>query len=127
MVKGIGVDIIEIQRIRDSIAKSDTLFIEKVFTDGEIAYCRSKHDSAQHYAARFAAKEAVSKALATGWTGAFRWKDVEITNDLLGRPEVTLHGELKETLGSATVLVSLSHSLTHVVAMAIIEDRNSCA
>ncbi len=126
MVKGIGVDIIEIQRIRESIASSDRLFIEKVFTDGEIAYCQGKHDAAQHFAARFAAKEAVSKALATGWTGAFRWKDVEVSNDLLGRPEVTLHGALKETLGDATVLISLSHSLTHVVAMAIIEDRNPC-
>ena len=127
MVKGIGVDIIEIQRVRESIAKTDKLFIEKVFTEGEVAYCVGKHDAAQHFAARFAAKEAVSKALSTGWTGSFRWKDVEISNDLLGRPEVTLHGQLKETLGTATVLISLSHSLTHVVAMAIIEDRTPCA
>jgi len=122
MVKGIGVDILEIQRIRESIDRTGDHFLDKVFTETEIAYCTAKHDAAQHFAARFAAKEAVSKALATGWTGAFRWKDVEVTNDLLGRPEVTLHGQLRETIGTATVLVSLSHSLTHVVAVAIIED-----
>ncbi len=126
MIKGIGVDIIEIQRIRESITSLDRHFIDKVFTEAEIAYCTAKHDAAQHFAARFAAKEAVSKALATGWSGSFRWKDVEVTNDLLGRPEVLLHGKLRDTLGNATVLVSLSHSQTHVVAMAIIEDTRPC-
>jgi holo-[acyl-carrier protein] synthase len=126
MIKGIGVDIIEIQRVRDSIARTQGLFVEKVFTEGEIAYCQSKQDAAQHFAARFAAKEAVSKALSTGWTGAFRWKDVEVTNDALGRPEVSFHGELKQQVGDAAVMLSLSHSLTHVVAMAVIEDRTPC-
>ncbi len=126
MVRGIGVDIIEIERVRESIAKTGRHFIDKVFTDAEIAYCTGKRDSTQHFAARFAAKEAVSKALATGWSGSFRWKDVEVTNDLLGRPEVSLYGQLKETVGNATVLVSLSHSLTHVVAMVIIEDTAPC-
>ncbi|MGA9120900.1 MAG: holo-ACP synthase [Bacteroidota bacterium] len=126
MVKGIGVDIIEIERVRESIARTGGHFVEKVFTDGEVAYCSGKQDAAQHFAARFAAKEAVSKALATGWSGAFRWKDVEVTNDALGRPEVRLHGKLKDQLGKATVFLSLSHSLTHVVAMAVIEDRAPC-
>ncbi len=126
MVKGIGVDIIEIQRIRESIEKTNHRFVKKVFTAAEVDYCMAKHDPAQHFAARFAAKEAVSKALATGWSGEFRWKDVEVTNDLLGRPEITLYGKLRTAVGRAKILVSLSHSMTHVVAMAIIEDPAPC-
>ncbi len=72
---------------------------------------------------RFAAKEAVSKALATGWRGDFAWKDVEIMNDTLGQPHVTLYGKLKESLAGASVFVSLSHSRSHVVAMVVIEGK----
>ncbi len=125
MIKGIGVDIIEIERIKASMEKDGGRFTAKVFTDAEIAYCSSKQNAAQHYAARFAAKEAVSKALSTGWSGAFRWKDVEITNDASGRPKVTLSGALGINLKGSAVMVSLSHSETHVVAMAVIEDQSS--
>ena len=86
-----------------------TRFLEKVFTAEEIAYCNASRIRHQHFAARFAAKEAVSKALATGWAGEFRWKDVEVTNDPSGRPGVTLHGRLREQLGRGIILLSLSH------------------
>ena len=122
MVRGIGVDIIEIERIRRSINDSGERFLQKIFTPKEIAYCSGKADKFQHFAARFAAKEAVSKALATGWSGDFLWKDVEVMNEASGAPRVTLHGRLRERLSSAMVLVSLSHSDTHVVAMALIQD-----
>jgi holo-[acyl-carrier protein] synthase len=121
VIAGLGVDIIEIDRIRRNIAASGDSFLRKLFTDGEIAYCSARHNAAQHFAARFAAKEAVSKAMATGWAGEFAWKDVEIANEESGRPVVTLHGPLRETLAGAVVHVSLSHSETHVVAVAVIE------
>lgn len=121
MVNGIGVDILEIERIQHSIDQLGNNFLERIFTTEEIRYCQSKHNAGQHFAARFAAKEAVSKALATGWRGDFAWKDVEIMNDALGQPHVTLYGKLKETLAGASIFVSLSHSRSHVVAMVIIE------
>lgn len=121
MIKGIGVDIIEIERIRESIQSRGDRFLEKVFTPQEIAYCTAKQNSAQHYAARFAAKEALSKALSTGWAGEFRWKDVELTNDPSGQPHIALHGPLREKLAGNSVHVSLSHSHSHVVAMVVID------
>jgi holo-[acyl-carrier protein] synthase len=125
MVRGIGIDIIEIQRIQKSIENIGDRFIDKVFTATEIAYCAAKAHRYQHYAARFAAKEAMSKALSLGWTGEFRWKDVEITNDPSGQPHVTLHGTLRARLAGATVMLSMSHSESHVVAMVLIEDSAS--
>lgn len=122
MVRGIGVDIVEIERIDQSIKTLGDRFLQKIFTPHEIAYCSAKHTAAQHYAARFAAKEAMSKALSTGWAGEFRWKDVEIANESSGQPRIILHGSLKQTLLPCTVLVSLSHSASHVVAMVLIED-----
>ena len=121
MVRGIGVDIMEIQRVQKSMDGLGDAFIQKIFTPDEIRYCQSKNNAAQHFAARFAAKEAVSKALATGWRGEFAWKDVEVMNDELGQPHVTLFGKLKETLARSSVFVSLSHSESHVVAMVVIE------
>jgi holo-[acyl-carrier protein] synthase len=122
MVRGIGIDIIEIHRLQTSIENIGSRFLEKIFTPSEIAYCDAKAHRYQHYAARFAAKEAMSKALSTGWTGEFRWKDVEITNEVSGQPRVTLHGTLRSRLEGATVMLSMSHSESHVVAMVLIED-----
>jgi holo-[acyl-carrier protein] synthase len=125
MIKGIGIDILEIQRIQQSVDAFGNDFLEKIFTPEEIRYCTAKHNAAQHFAARFAAKEAVSKAFATGWRGNFSWKDIEITNDDLGKPRITLSGKLKEALASASIFVSLSHSESHVVAMVILEEGTS--
>jgi holo-[acyl-carrier protein] synthase len=122
MVKGIGVDIIEIERIRRNLDVTEGRFAAKIFTEAEAAYCNAKPHPAQHFAARFAAKEAVSKALATGWTGSFRWKDVEIVNESSGLPRVQFHGDLARLLGGARIHLSLSHSESHVVAMAVIEE-----
>jgi len=122
MITGIGVDIIEIARIQESVDQSGERFLRKVFTPNEITYCMSKQDRYQHFASRFAAKEAVSKALSTGWTGEFSWKDVEVMNDGSGQPRITLYGRLRERLATASVLISLSHSESHVVAMALIEE-----
>ena len=122
MVRGIGVDIVEVDRIRRDLEQSGSHFIDKIFTPREIAYCSAKANSHQHYAARFAAKEAVSKALSTGWAGEFRWKDVEVMNDPSGQPRVTLSGKLRERLASAAIHVSISHAESVVVATVLIED-----
>ncbi len=122
MVRGIGVDIIEIERIEKSIRDLGDHFLLKIFTPHEITYCRSRAHSVQHFAARFAAKEALSKAVSTGWAGEFRWHDVEVMNEPSGRPRFEFHGSMKETLTGCNVFVSLSHSDNHVVAMVVIED-----
>jgi holo-[acyl-carrier protein] synthase len=122
MVRGIGVDIIEIDRIQHSIESIGEPFLAKVYTPTEVVYCNGKARRYQHFAARFAAKEAMSKALSTGWAGEFRWKDVEVTNDPSGQPRFSLHGTLRDRLAGATVMLSMSHSESHVVAMVLIED-----
>jgi holo-[acyl-carrier protein] synthase len=124
VVKGIGVDILEIRRIQRSIDSLGEAFLDKIFTPGEIRYCTTKHNAAQHFAARFAAKEAVGKALATGLRGDFSWKDIEVMNDELGQPHITLYGKLNEALAHVSMFVSLSHSETHVVAMVVMEEIN---
>jgi holo-[acyl-carrier protein] synthase len=124
MIRGIGIDIVDIQRIEESVKKYNRQFLEKIFTTLEIAYCTSKQNPYGHFAARFAAKEAVAKALSTGWGGGFRWKDVEVSNDSAGKPAVRLSGDLKKLLEGNSILLSLSHSDTTVVAVAIIiEER----
>jgi holo-[acyl-carrier protein] synthase len=125
VIQGIGVDIIEIQRIQSSIEKFGDTFLRKIFTEDEIVYCRSRKNPAQHFAARFAAKEAVSKALATGWSGEFEWKNVEVMNELSGKPTVILHGTTAQALEKSTVYLSLSHSESSVVAFAVIEIGDS--
>jgi holo-[acyl-carrier protein] synthase len=124
MIKGIGVDIIEIVRIQHTIEESGERFLGRIFTPQEIAYCKSKQDMYQHFAARFAAKEAMSKALSTGWVETFRWKDVEVMNDRSGQPRITVHGRLKESLAASSILVTISHSESHAVAMVLIEEQS---
>jgi len=122
MVRGIGVDIIEIDRIRESVDRLGDLFLSKIFTTREIAYASGKANRFQHLAARFAAKEAVAKALSTGWSGEFRWKDVEVMNEQGGQPRITLTGKLRDVLAASTIHLSMSHSDTHVVAVVVIEE-----
>jgi holo-[acyl-carrier protein] synthase len=122
MIKGIGVDIIEISRIQDSLDRLGSSFTRKIFTEQEVQYCSSKAHPAQHYAARFAAKEAMSKALATGWAGDFQWKNVEVVNALSGKPEIVLHGRTKETMAGNAIHLTISHSDTSVVAFVVIES-----
>jgi len=121
MIEGIGVDVVDIPRLEKAVGNWGDTFLQKVFTAREIRYARSKKDPYPHMAARFAVKEAVAKALATGWSGGFRWKDVEVENNAAGKPTVILYGKLKEMLASSKVVVSISHSEHVVVAIAVIE------
>jgi holo-[acyl-carrier protein] synthase len=125
MVRGIGIDILEIARIRQTAEESGRQFLDRIFTPLELEYSSSKPDKYQHLAARFAAKEAVSKALSIGWRGIFRWQDVEVSNDADGQPHIQLHGELRRRLESASVHLSISHSETHVVAVVVIDEADT--
>ena len=123
MIKGIGVDMVEIGRVQKLIEK-DQGFAARIFTEREIAYCESKFFKAQHYAARFTAKEAFFKALGTGFRGGMGWRDVEVENDALGKPRlrlaaVALQKFEKRKLKKA--LLSLSHTREMAVALVVIE------
>lgn len=120
-IQGIGVDIVDVGRIRTTIEAQGEAFLDKVFTERERQYCQSKTYPHQHYAARFAAKEAVSKAMQTGWSGKFRWKDVEVVNEESGAPKIAVSNEVAKTLATSRIHLSLSHAENTVVAFAIIE------
>jgi len=121
MIRGVGVDVVDVQRMKETLIDQGDRFIRKVFTEAEIDYCERKPKPYEHFAARFAAKEAVSKALETGWTGTFRWKDVEVLNEPSGAPRVTLHNETAASLVNHRVHLSLSHSERTVVAFVVVE------
>jgi holo-[acyl-carrier protein] synthase len=123
VIDGIGVDIIEIERIQHSIDTYGESFLTKLFTANEINYCRSKSFPTQHYAARFAAKEALSKAIATGWSGEFEWKNVEIVNSPAGKPDFIFYGHTAKVLEGHSVFLSMSHSDNTVVAFVVIEKK----
>jgi len=121
MIFGIGIDIIEIERIKESVEKFEDRFLNKIFTEVELEYSLSKKNKYQHLAARFAAKEAIAKALATGWSKGFRWKDIEIYNEKSGMPNVKLMGNLAKFLGNDKSLkITMSHSQHYVTCFAII-------
>ena len=120
-ILGLGTDIVECARIEAAIARQGEAFVRRVFTDAEALYCARMKNPMPHYAARFAAKEAVSKAFGTG-IGAVRLLEVEVVREESGRPLVTLHGDtaaLAKTMGITEVQLSLSHTEQYAVATAI--------
>ena len=124
MIVAIGIDIIEVARIREVLQRTPR-FRERVFTAAERAYCDSRGAvAAQHYAARFAAKEAMLKALQTGWRGGISWQDVEIASRESGAPYLILHGlvlELFNSSGATAAHLTLSHTTEHAIAQVILE------
>lgn len=121
MIVGIGVDIVEIDRFKTLIERWGERLLNRIFTQREIDYCLSKGNPYQHFAGRFAAKEAISKAISTGWSGIFRWKDVEILNNENGKPVVIVYNQLREQFNFCLFHVSISHSLNYAVSFAIVE------
>lgn len=118
-----GVDLIEISRIKESIEEHGDAFVKRIFTEREIEYCEL-HRAAkyQHYAVRFAAKEAVAKMFGTGFNGSFDWLEIEVQNEKSGKPNVVLMGRaraLLEELGMTKITVSLSHSKEYATCMVI--------
>lgn len=121
MLIGTGIDIVEIERIADSIARYGDRFLNRIFTPGEIAYCQRKRNFAESFAARFAAKEAAAKALGTGIQHGVTWKELEVLRLPGQRPTLKLSGrarQIAERLGAAHVSLSLTHTAT--VAMAAV-------
>jgi holo-[acyl-carrier protein] synthase len=127
VIVSIGIDIIEIRRVREVLARTPR-FRARVFTEEERAYCDSRGEpaAAQHYAARFAAKEAAFKALRTGWRGGLSWHHVEVASDEAGAPLLQLSGHARvlfEALGATHTHLSLSHTAEHAVAQVLFEKR----
>jgi holo-[acyl-carrier protein] synthase len=124
VIVSIGIDIIEVARIREVLQRTPR-FRERVFTPSERAYCDSRGAvAAQHYAARFAAKEAALKALQTGWRGGISWQDVEIGSRDSGAPYLILHATVKDLFnssGATAAHLSLSHTMEHAIAEVILE------
>ena len=124
MIVSIGIDIIEVYRIEETLARTPR-FVTRVFTESERSYCESKGVArAQSYAARFAAKEAFLKALKTGWRGEIKWHDIEVVNDADGVPWLNVRGAAKqilERLDANTIHLSMSHTAEHAIAEVLLE------
>ncbi|HTK21390.1 MAG TPA: holo-ACP synthase [Mucilaginibacter sp.] len=123
MIVGLGIDIVEVERIEEKMRKGNG-FRELVFSANEIAYCENKTNKFEHYAARFAAKEAFFKALGTGWLNGTAFNEVEIINNEIGKPEIVLLDETGATIGPmnfSNILVSLTHVKKMASAVVIIE------
>ena len=117
-ILGVGTDIVETGRVED-LCEREPGFAERVFTRSELDYSLSKDCKYLHLSARFAAKEAVAKALGR----SFGWKDVEVVNNSRGKPEVNLHGRAKAAAGNARIHLSLSHTRHYACAVAVVEER----
>ena len=123
---GIGTDIVECLRIAQMIERHGELFITRVFTDHEIEYCSARKAATQHYAGRWAAKEAVLKALGTGWRRGISWRDIEIRNDKSGAPTVKLRGGARDVMQAADIArlhVTISHCRSFAVAYVVAEGE----
>ena len=126
MIFGIGIDIIEVPRIAQTISEYGEQFLHRIFTPDEIAYCQSRRFSAEHFAARFAAKEAFAKAIGTGIRHGFIWKEVEVQKEYSGKPMITVHDSMikkveKIVASKYQIQLSLSHTKDLAEAMVVIE------
>jgi holo-[acyl-carrier protein] synthase len=121
-ILGIGTDIVECLRIAQMIERHGELFLQRVFTPHEIAYCQDRKAATQHFAGRWAAKEAVLKAMGTGWTRGISWQDVEVRNEFGGKPRIVLGGGAREICANAgvdDVMISISHCRHYATAYAV--------
>jgi holo-[acyl-carrier protein] synthase len=124
MITGIGIDVVQNDRIRDSIERFGERFLKRIYTEGEMEYCKNCVHPEIHYAARFAAKEAAFKAIGTGWAAGVKWKDVEVVRLKSGQPELHLHGEAlthATSAGAKRFFVSLTHDKLVSCAVVILE------
>ena len=124
MISGIGIDLIEVQRIREAIAKYGDRFLNRIYTKVEIEYCSTKKSAELHYAGRFAAKEAAFKAMERGWGGDISWKEIEIHNETSGAPRVVFYGKALELIQQKKIVrahVTISHIEEHATAVVILE------
>ena len=125
MIYGIGIDIVAIERLQRFLDTGNTAIMERLFTKAERTRCASRKDTASCLAARFAAKEAFLKALGTGLRDGISWLDIEVSNDTLGKPELTLSGKAAEQFqanGLVSIHLSLSHDGGSAIAMVVLES-----
>ena len=123
-----GIDLVDCPRIEEMIKRHGERFISRVFTAAEQAYAEANKDKVEKLAGRFAAKEAVLKLMGTGWRGKIAWTDIEVVNNAVGQPEVTLSGEVKklaEKLGIRHISVSITHTANFVIASAVALTKKS--
>jgi holo-[acyl-carrier protein] synthase len=128
VIVGLGTDIIEVDRIAKMIADHGDHFLQRIFTAAEIEHCQPRREAAQHFAGRWAAKEAVMKALGTGFTPDVGWTDIEILVKPSGQPFVVLHGTTRACangLGIGEILITISHTRTVATATAVGLSRRS--
>lgn len=119
MIRGVGTDIIEIERMRRVLKRQGKRFMEKLFTADEQAYCLRHADSAPQFAARFAAKEAVVKALGVGFGPDVQWLDIEIRHDQQGKPVVVFSKKIDEKFSHPSIYLSISHCRAYATAFAV--------
>ena len=125
MIVGSGIDLTEIPRIQHSMNRFGARFLDRVYTAGEQAYCLRKRNSAESFAARFAAKEAGAKALGTGISMGVSWLEIEVVREPSGRPTLRFHGraaERAERMGVRNTALSLTHTTTLAMASVVLED-----
>lgn len=126
LIVGSGIDVIEIARIDRALERSGERFERRVFARAEIEACRARRRPAPHYAIRFAAKEAVMKALGTGWARGVRWVDIETVPGAGAGPaqlSLALHGRVAELVGSSHAHLTVSHTRSHAVALVLLESN----
>lgn len=117
--RGLGNDIVEIERIRQSIDRHGQHFLNRLFTQKEQDYCYKYKDPVPHFAGRFSAKEAIAKAFGTGFGSELAWHDIEILGDEHGKPVVTFSSIVQKRFNNPRMLVSISHSDSHATAVAL--------
>lgn len=128
LIVGTGVDLMEIERIQESLDRFGERFLNRVYAPKEIAYCMRKKNAAESLAARFAAKEAGAKALGTGIAKGVNWREIEVIHLPGGRPTLIFHGRAAEraaTMGVTAVHLSLSHGRDLAIAQVVLESRNA--
>jgi holo-[acyl-carrier protein] synthase len=128
MIIGLGTDIVEITRIGQMIERHGELFLQRVYTEAEIRYCQQRKEAMQHYAGRWAAKEAVMKTLGTGFMRGVGWQDIEVANRRSGQPKIVLSGGAKELAaqrGIDEILITISHCRAYATATAIALQKHA--
>ena len=123
MIDSVGIDIIEVHRIKRAIDRWGDGFLHRVFTPWEINYCLGKQFPEQSFAARFAVKEAVLKAIGTGLSEGIKWISVEVVNTEMGKPTVRLGERIEKLIGDKKIIISMSHTREHAIASAILYNN----
>jgi holo-[acyl-carrier protein] synthase len=125
MIVGLGVDIAEVDRVRDAIKRQGERFLKRLYTEREQAYCEKFKNKYERYAGRFAVKEATMKALGTGWSRGVRWVDIEVVREPSGKPTLELRGEARkiaDKMGVKHIAVTITHTAAQALAQVIFES-----